>query len=84
MDYANAPPSKLTAGTSAVEHEGGINLMRICCKILIDHFLSYPSRKRVFCILFVFLLLHRCQHPGVICLHGHLSHLQIGLDESGK
>ena len=29
MDYANDPPSKLTAGTSAVEHEGEINPMRI-------------------------------------------------------
>ena len=71
MDYANDPPSKLTAGTSAVEHEGEINPMRIAAP-------KSFSSKCSFDILFVFLHLCRCQHPGVICAHGHLSHLQIG------
>ena len=62
MDYANDPPSKLTAGTSAVEHEGKINPLRIAAVK------SFPSKWQK---CFWFSISISVFHPGVICLLGH-------------
>ena len=46
MDYANDPPSKLTARTSAVEHE---DCLPACCKIFLIFF-PFLSGESVLCI----------------------------------
>ena len=56
-----------------------VKIMSIACKFWVS-----KAKKKYYHILFVFLHLHHCHRPDVICLHGKLSLLQIGLDEGGK